>query len=347
MQITTIPEFDDIIFDDSYAQEKSETPPTEESNEHDVTAIEEDSQDDDFIVVDDNASNETNEENSYGENADQTAIAVFEQLVENGVFDESYKTDFDGTWDKLNDGLKDLPQRVLNTLISQAPDVTKAVVRFAFSSPNITLEELINFNKTYIEEITPVDVNIETMDDARSYLEKVYTDRGMKPRAIEAVLNTMEDDDELLEEAKQELAQELERKKETPKSEQLIADKENEENNRMQAQQQFAAKLSEELDATGWKPNKIAEIKQRFPTLNTLLSEVYKNPKSLIKLNDFLGYYKDGDIDYSKFIEAMESPKARDLKSRLQDVINSPTLSTKSNFKNQNSQSGDGDKAII
>ena len=47
-----------------------------------------------------------------------------------------------------------------------------------------------------------------------------------------------------------------------------------------------------------------------------------------------IGAHDKGDIDYDKFINTIETPKARDIKSKFENIINSPTLSNKSNLKN-------------
>lgn len=337
MDNITIPIFDDeFIVSMPDATTENESEKTTESVYVDME------DDDDEIVVDKKV--ETTEEpveedtNDYGENADPKAVIVFDQLVEEGVFDDEDKKSFDGSWEKVREGLTNLPQKVLNGLVAQAPDIAKDVVRFAFSSPNITREDLVKFNETYLEETKPIEVELETMDDARSYLESKYTARGDKPRAITAALDALEEDGLLLDEAKEQFEKDKDSRKDRPKTEQLITDKLNEENARVQQQTQFAATINEELNATGWKPVKINEIKQRLSSLNPLLVEAFKSPKALIKLTDFLGYYKNGDIDYSKFITSIESPKAEQFATRMQNAIDSPTLSTKSNLKNQKGQ---------
>jgi hypothetical protein len=331
MENITIPEFEEILIDDvnetvtsdSNNNDNDDNGNTDEPIAEDV--IMEEKQD----IVKDTTDNNPN----YGENADAAAVAIFEELINKGVLDEQDRENFDGTWEKVEESLTTLPQRVLNGLVQQAPDLTKDVLRFAFTSPNITRDDLVTFLNTYIEETKPIDVKLSTMDDARDFLYNIYEERGLKPRAINAALNSLEDEGDLLDEAKQEYEKLAQEKSKTPKSEQLIADKENEELQKSQERIKFAEKISEELEATGWKASKINEIKNNFSNVNQVLQDIYKNPKSLIKLVDFLSYYNNGDIDYSKFINSVETPKAKEFKQRFQEIVNSPTLSTKSNFK--------------
>lgn len=333
MEHMELPEFDDVII----------RSPESISTEETVTEIVEDTiinEQDDDIIVDQVKTEEPPIETQtpeYGENADQRAVVVFDQLVEEGVFDEEDKKTFDGTWDKVREGISNLPQKVLTGLINQTSDYSKDLVRFALSSPNITRDDLINFNKTYLDETITTEITLDTMDEARAYLENKYA-TTMKPSAARAAINALEDDGILLDEAKEEYEKEQASKSNRPNTEKLIAEKENEQLERVQAQTRFAESINNELNATGWKPTKINEIKQRLTTLNPLLTEAFKSPKALVKLVDFLGYYKDGDIDYSKFQQSVETPRAQQFITRMQEAVDSPTISTKSNLKNPKEQ---------
>lgn len=319
MQIDNIPEFDDIVIMD--------TPPVESQKDDSVVETNSDDNTDTSI-----------ETPQYAEDADPTAVATYEQLVERGILIAS--DDFDGTWNKLDEKIADLPQMVLNTLVAKAPDVAKDVIRFAFSSPNITKEEMVNFIKTDLSEQEDLP-SIETMDDARSFLENLYKERGLKPRAIEVMIAAFEEDQTLMDEAKEEYEKNENVRKAKPKTEALISAKENEVLAANEEKAKFASKISEELNTIDWKDTKKDIIKNRIAKneVNGILTEIFRNPKSLIKMVDFIGYYKNGDIDYDKFIDSIETPKAKDFKSKFENAINSPTLSTKSNFKNSTTES--------
>jgi hypothetical protein len=318
MQIENIPEFDEIILSDTIQTQTDDS--VETSTE-----------------VQETTETQT-EEKQYSESADPIAIAAYEKYVEQGIIEPS--DEFDGTWENLDKNLSDLPQRVLNSLVAKAPDVARDVVRFAFSSPNITKEEMLNFIKTDLSEQEELPA-IDTMDDARSFLEQTYKDRGMKPRAIEAALAALEEDDILMDEAKEEYDKTAESKKAKPKTEALISAKENEILAANEEKTAFTGKIFDELNSIGWKASKIDEIKNRIVKneINPLLTEIFKSPKALIKMVDFIGYFKNGDIDYDKFINTIETPKGKDIKAKFDEIVNSPTLSTKSNFKNSTTES--------
>lgn len=330
MQIENeLPEFD-LTFDDTIVNDLIK----ESSKDNDQTDQDNDDVIDNADIDNDTALNteEIVEEKEYPEDADPVAIAAYEKYVEQGIIDKD--DDFDGSWEKLDASLENLPQRVLNTLVAKASDTTKDVVRYIFSADNITLEDVVKFVKVNAEEMNEVE-SVETMDDARSYLEKVYQDRGIKPRQIDAMLSALEEDDLLLEEAKEELEKLNLARKDKPKTEALIAEKENETAEVIAQKNKFASDIFTELQNTGWKPSKIEEVKNRISKndINPILTQIFKSPKAFVKMADFIGHFKNGDIDYDKFINTIETPKGKDIKSKFENIVNSPTLSTKSNLK--------------
>lgn len=274
----------------------------------------------------------------------ETAKVIFEQLVEEQVLPDD--SEFDGSWESLRKNISELPQKILNSIIETRNDVSKDVLRYIFTSNNISKDEMLNFIETNMKEISEESVSIDTLDSAREYLETLYKERGLKPKVIEATLAVLEEDQTLLDEAKEE----FEKKKLASKTntEKLIAEKENEELKARQQRMEFTNSIIETLNSTGWKPNKVEAIKQRIANneINPILAEIFKSPKALIKMVDFIGYYKNGDIEYDAFIAASETPKVKDFRSKLENSISSPTLSTRSNLKNPE-QGDDNLKAII
>jgi len=275
---------------------------------------------------------------SYGDAADPLAVQTYEHLKENGVIIENPDNPFDGTWDKLNESLNTLPQRVLSSIIDEAPDISKQVVKWAFSSQNVTAEDFKEFAKAYLEELD-TNTEIETMDEARSYLESVYKERGLRSSVIRAALDSLEEDDALIEEAKSEYEKQLENK--NSKTNSIIERNKQSDQDTLNAQQEFVSKVSEELDSTGWTSTKVSKVKEVMSNNNmsNVLSEIVKNPKALVKLADFLTHYdtKSKDIDYSAFISKAETKQAKSFKDKVEIAINTPNSNTKSTLTNPNS----------
>lgn len=72
--------------------------------------------------------------------------------------------------------------------------------------------------------------------------------------------------------------------------------------------------------------------------LGSTLNKVISSPKAIIKLADFLDYYneKDGDIDYSNFMNKAETKKALSFKDKIEKSVNTPNSNTKSTLTNPN-----------
>lgn len=312
MELNNIPDFDfDIVVDDV-----AQTEP------QDNVIVNKEGQDTVEVTPEEGA------EKVYGDTADKNAVFLFNEMKGRGIFDDQDEKDFDGSFEKLDEAIGTLPQRVLNSIIAEAPDVTKQLFRFAFAdtSKELTSDDLKGFMKQYLEDIAEVETpQIETMDGARSFLETIYKERGMKPNAVKAVLNTLEDDDELLVEAKAELDKQSSEKA-AGKSEKLIAERENDRIQREARQREFVQKVHTELNQTGWKSERIKTVEKLFSqnAINTVLSNVASNPKALVKLADFLGYYdhKTGDIDYTRFVESSQTKEVKDFKARAEEAMN-------------------------
>ena len=215
MQIdTTIPEFEIIVSNEPVNQDIKSDDAVFEAPVEDVEII----ADTNDELVEPTAVETPFVERNYSDNADPAAITVYEQLLEKGYVDES--EEFDGTWDKLDSSLEYLPQKVLNSLVANTSDVSKDVIRFVFSSDNITADEILNFVKVNYEESQVQNTEIETMDEARAYLERLYAERGVKPIVAQASISALEEGDLLMEEAKEEYEKTLANQK--PKTEALI-----------------------------------------------------------------------------------------------------------------------------
>lgn len=327
MEFNNLPDFDLIELDDEKVQEKE---PSQETTPE-------------IVFDDDNDSDiaetaTTDDEPTYGDDADPLAVQTFNQLKEHGIIDEDPNNPFDGSWDKIDEALATLPNRVLATLVEQAPDIGKQLVKFAFSSEKLTVEDFKEFAKTYLDEIQNETSEIETMDEAREYLESVYKERGMRPSAIRAALDALEEDDALIEEATTESNKNKETKHK--QTDQIIAQKQQEDFDRAQSQREFVSKVSNELENTGWNKQRVERVKSIMSNnnLGTLLNKTIASPKAIVKLADFLDYYdeKTGDIDYSKFMTKAETKQAKSFKEKVEQAINTPNSNTKSTLTNPN-----------
>lgn len=233
----------------------------------------------------------------------------FDELKARGIVEG----EFDGSWEKLDNIIADMPNKAYTKFINSLPEDTRAVFEFARAAgDNITKEELRNFFMDYFEESETKEL---TFDEARQTLKEIYEKRGMKPRAIEAQLDDMEEEGDLLKEAQKE----LEAKK--GKTTDAIARKKQEAETREANMKLFVQNVETEIESLDWKPDrkkKVIDILAK-DTLRTNLQEIVSSPKGLIHLADILSYYnkKTNTFDLSKFSDQAESTAVERLKEKL------------------------------
>lgn len=272
--------------------------------------------------------------------ADPKAKAYFEELKSRGYVDES--KEFNGTWEELDQYFDTLPQQVLDSVVQSLPEVSKDVMRFiATAGENITKEEMKNFFDTYFQEQESKSLTIDTSDDAREFLENHYKELGLRPKAISTTLDTLEEDDELLDEAKK-IFEEKNKQSNVTK---LIEEKNKQNTEQQEQAKQRVQKIQEELKTIGWKPDVVKEVTTVLSgnNLNANLTKIITNPKGLIQLANLTRLYNDktGEFDLSAFIKQIETKPTTSLKDRLEnEAFSSSSVSTKHRDANPNPQNG-------
>lgn len=275
-------------------------------------------------------SEEKQEETSQSEvESDAKAIAFYEELKSRGYVNE--ENEFKGTWEELDQYFDTLPQQVLNSVVESLPQESKDILKFiATAGQNINKQELKQFFETYFEEQTEKETSIETNEDARQFLNNHYKTLGMKEKAITTILDQMEDDEEILEEAKKI----FEQKTKDSKVQAAIEAKENQNKQLTEQYKERARLIQEELQQVGWKKEKVERVAELLSNqnLNTRLIEVFGNPKTLVQLADFLDLYdpKTKQFDLTAYKNQSLSTATKTLKERLEkENFSSASVSTK------------------
>ena len=213
---------------------------------------------------------------------DPLAKSFYEELTQRGYLDEN--ENFSGTWEELDELITDLPQRVLNSVIATMPEDSKQVLKFiSAAGSDLNKEELKKFFNEYFNEAELP--NVDTADSAREFLTSVFQEQGLKPRAIQAQLDDLEDEDKLIEEAKKIVEQR------GSKTEQLIQEKEKEVREKKLAEQQFVRSIQEEIKAQNWKPERTVKVQSTFSNINTLMQAIASNPKAYVQFADLMTYF--------------------------------------------------------
>ena len=325
MNETYIPDFDEMSISIDISELPKQGSPVELDNSDDnvdqIDPVIETAQDDN-----------TTAESTYAQGSDPNAITFFTELKDRNYLNEDPNKPFDGTWESLEEHFNNLPQRVLNDVVEQLPELSKDVMRFiAEAGDNITKDELKNFFKTYFEDLDQEPTTVETIDSAREYLEQVYKNQGIKPTLISVMLDKLEDDDSILDEAKAEMEKQSNK---TRKVDELITNKSQENNQIKEQQLKFVQDISNELKSSGWKNERIDKVQNilKGQEFNNTLRDIVANPKALVQLADIITYYSKTNktFDLTAFQKQFDTKGVISLKDKLEknQFSSSSTAST-------------------
>lgn len=284
MNIDTIPTFEDVNESDVILQLEEDT--QEQTQEE----------------------SQENQEQLEAPEVDPLAQATYESLVEKGIIDADEA--FDGSFNYLDEQFEQLPSKLLKSAIDDLPEHSQTVLKFiAAAGSNLDPDELKEFLKTYIGEQDVPDVS--SIDAARSYLETELRNQGLRPNAIQAQLDDLEDSDELVSEAEKLL------KSKEKKTTTLIQNKEESVQATARAQKEFVQSVNTTLSEIGWSKPQQQKVLQMIPNANNVLNEVVKSPKAYVQLMDLLSKFNGKEFDLGDIEKRGESRAASTLKDKI------------------------------
>lgn len=265
----------------------------------------------DDLVVD--VSTETGDDapikETEAEVADDLPKILYEELTSRNLLLTKEDDPFDGSLDWIEKQMDELPNRVQSNLIQSLPAEAQDFVDLLLTKPNLSKDDFRKFYNDFLNDEQPT---IETVDEARTLLEKVYAEKGLKPKAIQAQLDDLEDEDQLLAEAQKEIQSKGSKVKETlEQTKQEIAEQ----------QKYFQTFLNDvQTEIKTLTPNRQAAINKIAPNVGQIVNEISANPKAYTQLLDILTYYKDGKFDLSVFEKEAATKATNTLKDRLSKV---------------------------
>lgn len=272
---------------------------------------------DDTLEVEEQETEETEQKSEV----DPVAQATYDSLVERGILTRD--ENFDGTFEGIENQFTQLPSQLLRSAIDELPQHSQGVLKYiATAGQNLNPDELKQYMREYLNEQELSDVT--TADSARTFLEEHLKSQGLRPNAIQAQLDDLEDSNELISEAEKLLSN---KEKKTDK---LIQDKEVDNQRIVDEQKQFVQNINQTLTDLKWSKVQQQTVLSTIPKTNQILQTAVKDPKAYIQLVDFLSKFngKEFDLeDYKKQGEARSN-------SSLRDKI------TKSGFSSASSKTG-------
>ena len=240
---------------------------------------------------------------------DPLAQTVYESLVEKGILPKS--EEFNGTFEFIDEQMDNLPNVLLKKAIDDLPEHSQQLLKFvAAAGQNLEREELDKFIREFINEQSIPDVT--SLDTARAYLETHLKEQGLRPSAIQAQLDDLEDSDELISEAEKLLS------KKVKTTDQLIRDKELENKEIQESQKQFFKSVQTSLAETSWSKTQQEKVLQTIPKATSIISEVISKPKAYIQLIDFLEKFNGDEFNIEVYRKQGESRATSTIKDKLE-----------------------------
>jgi len=246
---------------------------------------------------------------------DPDAIAAFETFKKLGVVEDE---DFDGTFDSIQTALENREakrsQEVAQSFVEQAPEVLRNLLKYAFAEYDATnsvdIKKMQEMFDAFKEDMGQEVISDE--EDARTYLEKLYSERGMKKAAVNAQLDALEDDGELLTEAKKEVE-----KNSAKKQEQLLEKQRSEREKVQREQEQFMGSIEKQIVDTGWKPERVKIVKHTLAKSSEIMAQVSQSPAAIVQFADFLSTYKDGKFNIEAYVKQAASKDIAKIKDNI------------------------------
>ena len=267
------------------------------------------------------------EEEEEKEDDDVEVIkGVYELFQSKGILPEKEVASWEDFESEINSYKTELPNKIRQEIIESSGEEFKRLYEFSLTKPELTRADLIDFLQA--EEN---DAQVESINDnlsARTYLKKQYSSQ-FEDNVLDAMLDALEDSDQLLTKAKS---------VKTNQAEQKLAQAQAQQEQLIQQQQEFFNSISTELDAQPWKESHRKNVKQAWQSgkVDQTLQAVANNPKALVQLINFLSYYDDTSSNFNldTFFTKAQSKETNSVKNKIISSAQNRGGSTKSKKAN-------------
>ena len=292
---------------------------------------------DDNLEVDEVPTEETEDvSQAEDEDIDDRADALYNYLVESSMI--SAREGFRPTTENMTEILDSLPEELFTTALSSVHENAQDLLDYSFRlGPDATIENLKKFFDSYV---APAELVIETEEDAYNFLKeelkqsKVFRSEDKLIKYLE----DLQDDDTLLETAKEKLEEKQAviaeaRKAEIEQVKQAKLEQE-------QQSKQFYQNIYETVDGLSWdKSRKAVVLKNIEPKEVSRKNQlILKSPMALVQLADIYSRFdeKTGQFDLTNFemktdSKATNAKKDELIKNKLESSLNKIRASGKGN----------------
>lgn len=249
---------------------------------------------------------ETEAEEVEEETVDLTSVkTLYDHWKEFLPFDETDEP----TVEFLREQQEKLPEKFFLSYVETRSQAAQDLLAFESKLQNSTIEDLKKFFDQYVDV---QEIDISNAETAREYLKNQPEFKKMykTEEKINQALDILEDDNELIERAK-----ELEEEKKSSKVESKKAhlqQLEEEKQSRLNKEKEFASKVNKTIDELQWKPERKLKVVNEITPKNIgeKWNKISTNPKALVQFADFLSYFDGEGFDaFYKLIEGKETSK--------------------------------------
>lgn len=322
--------FDDLVSADEPTPviEQIENEAIEESNDVSETDVEVQESDVEPIETEE-PSNETAEKDSRVE-------ALYELLLENQIV--AKKDDFNPTLDNLQEVLEELPEQFfLQAAESLHPDAREIAKALFYLGENATKDEVAKLFSS-----TPETLDLDSDEKSYNYLyDKLKGTKGFKDESkLRKYLDSLKEDESLVDTAKEIYEEETEEQKKTQQSK-LEEIKEQKRQNEERIKQ-FYKNINDELKSLPWQDDKKKQIVDYLEParVEEINKQIQSSPLAIIQLADIYSRFNPDtkQFDLSDFEIKTDSKRNAAMKDNAKknklDSILSKVNSGKNNTNN-------------
>lgn len=278
------------------------------------TPVEEQEFEEQEVIEEKEVEEEENDEEEL--DSDPTSVKTFYNVWKEFLpFDETEEP----TEDFIREQQAKMPEKFFLSYVESRPDFIQDFLAYQSNLDNPKPEDLKEFWDKYVA--VEKEFTIEDNDSARNYLKtrpelrKLYnTDEKMN-----RILDMMEDDNELVDKAKEFFEEDLKNKEKEKQS--LIENTKKEKEVKLQREKEFAQKVNQTIDELKWAPDrKQKAMKEIAPSnISEKWNKIATNPKALVQFADFLSYFDDNGFD--AFYNLIEGKKKSDEVVKVKETI--------------------------
>ena len=274
-------------------------------------------QDDNLEVDEVPTEEEVDTSQAEDEDIDDRADALYNYLVESSII--SAREDFKPTTENMTEILDSLPEELFTTALSSVHEHAQDLLDYSFRlGPDATIENLKKFFEAYV---APEEIVIETEEDAYNFLKEELKNSKVFRSEDKLIkyLEDLQDDDTLLETAKEKLEEKQAALAEARKAE--IEQVKQAKLEQEQQSKQFYQNIYETVDQLSWdKSRKAIVLKNIEPKEVSRKNQlILKSPMALVQLADIYSRFdeKTGQFDLTGFEMKTDSKNTQAKKDEL------------------------------